>query len=30
MSWPVGMGGTFEGIFDFATGKLRNRASPGI
>ncbi len=23
MSWPVGMGGEFEGIFDFATGILR-------
>jgi peptide chain release factor 3 len=23
MSWPVGMGGEFEGIFDFATGTLR-------
>jgi peptide chain release factor 3 len=22
MSWPVGMGGEFEGIFDFATGRL--------
>jgi peptide chain release factor 3 len=22
MSWPVGMGGTFEGIFDFATGNV--------
>ena len=23
MSWPVGMGGQFEGIFDFASGALR-------
>jgi peptide chain release factor 3 len=22
MSWPVGMGGLFEGVFDFETGKL--------
>jgi peptide chain release factor 3 len=28
MSWPVGMGGTFEGIFDFATGKLRQPSGP--
>ncbi|MGV3769670.1 MAG: peptide chain release factor 3, partial [Sphingobium phenoxybenzoativorans] len=23
MSWPVGMGGTFEGIYDFTTDRLR-------
>ncbi|TNE42997.1 MAG: peptide chain release factor 3 [Sphingomonadales bacterium] len=28
MSWPVGMGGTFEGIYDFATGMLRQPSGP--
>jgi peptide chain release factor 3 len=28
MSWPVGMGGVFEGIFDFATGQLRQPTGP--
>ena len=28
MSWPVGMGGQFEGIFDFATGTLRQPSGP--
>ncbi|MEO8723208.1 MAG: peptide chain release factor 3 [Sphingobium sp.] len=28
MSWPVGMGGEFEGIFDFATGQLRQPTGP--
>ncbi|GLS99621.1 peptide chain release factor 3 [Sphingobium jiangsuense] len=28
MNWPVGMGGQFEGIFDFATGTLRQPSGP--
>ena len=28
MSWPVGMGGQFEGVFDFATGALRQPSGP--
>ncbi|MPT48683.1 MAG: peptide chain release factor 3 [Sphingobium sp.] len=28
MNWPVGMGGTFEGIYDFATHKLRQPSGP--
>ena len=28
MNWPVGMGGQFEGIFDFATGRLRQPSGP--
>ena len=28
MSWPVGMGGTFEGIYDFATDVLRQPSGP--
>jgi peptide chain release factor 3 len=28
MSWPVGMGGTFEGIYDFATDRLRQPSGP--
>tara|TARA_R110000782_G_scaffold268689_1_gene365554 strand:+ start:85461 stop:87041 length:1581 start_codon:yes stop_codon:yes gene_type:complete len=28
MSWPVGMGGQFEGIFDFASGVLRQPSGP--
>ncbi len=28
MSWPVGMGGEFEGIFDFHTGKLMQPSGP--
>ncbi|MBB5987904.1 peptide chain release factor 3 [Sphingobium lignivorans] len=28
MSWPVGMGGAFEGIFDFATNRLMQPSGP--
>ncbi|MDF0542691.1 peptide chain release factor 3 [Sphingobium sp. H39-3-25] len=28
MSWPVGMGGEFEGIYDFATNRLRQPTGP--
>jgi peptide chain release factor 3 len=28
MSWPVGMGGTFEGIYDFATNQLMRPTGP--
>ncbi|MDX3899008.1 MAG: peptide chain release factor 3 [Sphingobium sp.] len=28
MSWPVGMGGQFEGIYDFATNRLRQPSGP--
>ncbi len=28
MNWPVGMGGTFEGIYDFETGTLRQPSGP--
>ena len=28
MSWPVGMGGTFEGIYDFAKNRLRQPTGP--
>ena len=28
MSWPVGMGGQFEGVFDFSTGMLRQPSGP--
>jgi len=28
MSWPVGMGGTFEGIYDFATNRLMRPTGP--
>ncbi|WP_336961917.1 peptide chain release factor 3 [Sphingobium aquiterrae] len=28
MSWPVGMGGQFEGIYDFATNRLRQPTGP--
>ena len=28
MSWPVGMGGTFEGIYDFTTNMLRQPSGP--
>jgi len=28
MNWPVGMGGQFEGVFDFATGTLRQPSGP--
>ncbi|MFT3968184.1 MAG: peptide chain release factor 3, partial [Sphingobium sp.] len=28
MSWPVGMGGTFEGIYDFAHDELRRPTGP--
>jgi peptide chain release factor 3 len=28
MSWPVGMGGTFEGIYDFAANKLMRPSGP--
>ncbi len=28
MSWPVGMGGTFEGIYDFARNRLRRPSGP--
>jgi peptide chain release factor 3 len=28
MSWPVGMGGTFEGIYDFATNRLMQPSGP--
>ena len=28
MSWPAGMGGEFEGIYDFATNRLRQPTGP--
>ena len=28
MNWPVGMGGQFEGIYDFETGTLRQPSGP--
>ncbi len=28
MSWPIGMGGTFEGIYEFATNRLRRPDGP--
>ena len=28
MNWPVGMGGQFEGVFDFATSTLRQPSGP--
>lgn len=28
MNWPVGMGGLFEGIYDFATNRLRQPSGP--
>ncbi|MGC4250076.1 MAG: peptide chain release factor 3 [Sphingobium sp.] len=28
MSWPVGMGGTFEGIYDFSKNRLRQPSGP--
>ncbi len=28
MSWPAGMGGTFEGIYDFATNRLMQPSGP--
>ena len=28
MSWPVGMGGVFEGVFDFSTGHVRRPEGP--
>ncbi|KAK0358305.1 hypothetical protein LTR94_035944, partial [Friedmanniomyces endolithicus] len=28
MSWPAGMGGEFEGIYDFATNRLMQPSGP--
>jgi len=28
MNWPVGMGGTFEGLYDLSTGTLRQPSGP--